>query len=85
MPVTEPSDAVNAALVNRPMYVDLHFCTKLFPQLALWLVGWLVGFVFKGLTYTTHASPHEYLPITVMVEFWATVSKFGPSVDTSHL
>jgi len=37
------------------------------------------------LTYTTHAAPYEHLPITVMLEFRATVAKFGASVDTSHL
>jgi hypothetical protein len=33
----------------------------------------------------THIMLNYYLPMTVMLEFWATVSKFGASVETSHL
>jgi hypothetical protein len=45
----------------------------------------LLALDFHILTHTTHAGLHEYLPITVMLEFRATVAKFGASVDTSHL
>jgi hypothetical protein len=41
--VTEPRDAVTAGMTKQTEGRHLRFCSSLCPQLAVWLVGSLVG------------------------------------------